>query len=329
MLHLESDNWQYELRHSVSRVADLLRELDLDASTLPLAREVENFPLRVPRSYLARMRKGDPNDPLLRQVLPVADETARAPGFTADPVGELDAYRGGGILHKYRGRVLLVVTGACAIHCRYCFRRHFPYGGHALGRELDGALKYIERDTDIEEVILSGGDPLSLSNARLFELCARLESIPHVRRIRVHTRLPIALPSRLDNELRDWLNHRRENYAGRYLVVFHVNHPAEIAADVERSVSGLTEPTLLNQAVLLKGVNDNPHTLAELGRRCFDVGILPYYLHLLDRVRGAAHFEVTEAQARVLMRRVAALLPGYLVPKLARDDGGVSKQFPP
>ncbi len=287
------------MRRSVTRVADLLRELKLDTDALPSVQEIQNFPLRVPRPYLTRIRKGDTGDPLLRQVLPVADETLHPPGYTTDPVGDLGARRGDGVLHKYHGRVLLVVTGACAIHCRYCFRRHFPYARHALRRDLDAALSYIARNPDTEEVILSGGDPLSLINARLIELCRHIEDIIHVRRIRLHTRLPIVVPSRLDDKLYEWLNRRRENDAGRYLVVFHINHPAEIAADVARATARLTAPTLLNQAVLLKGVNDDARTLADLSRRCFDNGILPYYLHLLDRVQGTAHFEVSETRARL------------------------------
>ncbi len=319
-----NDRWQQELQNSVTRVADLLHALELDPDELPFARDIKDFPTRVPRPYLARIRKRDAGDPLLRQVLPVADETIHSPGYAVDPVGDLGAHRGGGVLHKYHGRVLLVVTGACAIHCRYCFRRHFPYAGHALARSLDRALAYVARDASVEEVILSGGDPLSLSNPRLFELCRRIESIAHVRRIRIHTRLPIVVPSRLEDELCNWLNRRPK----RYLVVFHINHPAEIATDVERAVSRLTAPTLMNQAVLLKGVNDDARTLADLSRKCFGAGILPYYLHLLDRVRGAAHFEVDAARAQALMRELATLLPGYLVPRLARDDGGPSKQFP-
>ncbi len=323
ILHSLDDDWQQELQRSVTKVTDLLAALELDADALPSVREIERFPLRVPRPYLARMRKRDAEDPLLRQVLPVADETVRRPGYAFDPVADLDARRSRGVLHKYHGRVLLIVTGACAIHCRYCFRRHFPYRGHALGRELDDALAYVERNHDVEEVILSGGDPLSLSNARLFELCRRIERIPHVRRLRIHTRLPIVLPARLDDALCDWLNRRTK----RTVVVFHINHPAEIADDVEQALAKLAGPTLLNQAVLLKGVNDAADVLAELSRKCFAVGVLPYYLHLLDRVQGAAHFEVEEARAQALMRDVAASLPGYLVPRLARDDGGASKRF--
>ena len=319
-----NDSWQQELQNSVTRVADLLRVLELDPDTLPFAREIECFPVRVPRPYLARMRKRDTADPLLRQVLPVADEAVDVPGYTADPVDDLGAQQDSGILHKYHGRALLIVTGACAIHCRYCFRRHFPYAGHTLERNLSRALDYIVRNESIEEVILSGGDPLSLDNARLFDLCRRIEGIAHVRRVRLHTRLPIVVPSRLEDELCNWLNRRSKPYA----VVFHINHPAEIAADVRRAVSKLTAPVLLNQSVLLKNVNDSTHTLAELSRKCFDAGILPYYLHLLDRVQGAAHFEVSEDRAQALVRELATLLPGYLVPRLARDDGGASKRFP-
>ena len=318
-----NNSWQRELQRSVTRADELLSELGLDADTLPQAREIQNFPTRVPRPYLARIRRGDAADPLLRQVLPVAAEDAVVPGYTCDPVGDLEAHRGGGLLHKYQGRALLVVTGACAIHCRYCFRRHFPYREHAPGHDLDAALARIRRDDSIEEVILSGGDPLSLANARLFELYRRIENIAHVRRVRVHTRLPIVVPARLDKELCDFLNRRPKPC----VVVFHTNHPAEIAADVKQALAGLTAPTLLNQAVLLKGVNDDVPTLVELSRRLFDVGVLPYYLHLLDRVQGAAHFEVGETRALALVREAAKQLPGYLVPRLARDDGGESKRL--
>ncbi len=315
------NSWQEELRCAVTSVEDLLAALELDKTALRAGGESKKFPLRVPRPYLARMRKGDPDDPLLRQVLPLQDENLWSAGYTLDPVNDLGAFRADGILRKYHGRVLLIVTGACAVHCRYCFRRHFSYSERALGSKLDAALLYIASDPSIEEVILSGGDPLSLSNSRLFELCQRIEDIPTVRRVRIHTRLPIVVPSRVDAEFSAWLKRRKK----RYLVVFHINHPREIDAAVEQSVARFAGVTLLNQAVLLKGVNDDASTLAELSRRCFEAGILPYYLHLLDPVQGAAHFAVNDARALALMQKLAAHLPGYLVPRLARDNGDVSK----
>ncbi|MDD9868350.1 MAG: EF-P beta-lysylation protein EpmB [Gammaproteobacteria bacterium] len=307
---------------NITRADDLCRMLGLPARTAgALApRDCAEFPLKVPRAWLNRIRRGDAADPLLRQVLPVAAESAQTPGFGADAVGDLAAGAGNGILHKYRHRVLLVVTGACAIHCRYCFRRHFPYRGHTLAGHLDAAMEYIAARRDIEEVILSGGDPLTLANRKLFDLCERLEAVPHVTRIRIHTRLPVANPERMDSEWLAWSRRRPKPY----LMVLHINHPAELDRDAARAVGAMRHWTLLNQAVLLKGVNDDAETLARLSRRCFEAGVLPYYLHLLDRVRGAAHFEVDEAAARRLMREVAARLPGYLVPKLARETPGAA-----
>lgn len=306
----------------ITHADDLCRALGLPAHAAgALApRDCAEFPLKAPRAWLARIRRGDADDPLLRQVLPVAAESAQTPGFGDDAVGDLAAGAGNGVVHKYRNRVLLMVTGACAIHCRYCFRRHFPYRGHTLAGHLDAAVKYITERRDIEEVILSGGDPLTLANRKLFDLCERLEAVAHVARIRIHTRLPVACPKRMDGEWLAWSRRRRKPY----LMVLHINHPAELDRDAARAVGAMRHWTLLNQAVLLKGVNDDADTLVRLSRRCFEVGVLPYYLHLLDRVRGAAHFEVDEAAARRLMREVAARLPGYLVPKLARETAGAA-----
>ena len=278
------------------------------------------FPLKVPRSWLARMAAGDADDPLLRQVLPSVAERDEVGGFDDDPTGDVAASAGGGILRKYRHRVLLIVTGACAIHCRYCFRRHFPYREHGMAKQVEAALSSIARSADVEEVILSGGDPLTLANHKLFDLCERLEAIPHVARIRIHTRAPIAEPARLDDELLAWSRRR----AKPYIFVVHANHPHEISDEVRDAMRRMRHWTLLNQAVLLRGVNDDAEVLVRLSRRCFDAGVLPYYLHLLDRVRGAAHFEVSEQEARALMREVGARLPGYLVPKLARETPGAA-----
>ena len=279
------------------------------------------FPVRVPREVLARMRRGDAGDPLLRQFAATAEETAAVSGFVRDPLGEAAAAPVPGLLHKYHGRVLLVVTGACPVHCRYCFRRHFPYGDHALGEEaLAAALAYVRAEPTIHEVILSGGDPLSLGDDALAALEVKLAAIPHLRRLRVHTRWPIVVPSRVGEPLLEWLGRSRL----RPVVVVHCNHPAEIDDDVRAALAALRDRriSLLNQSVLLRGVNDSVETLCELSEALDAAGVLPYYLHLLDPVEGTAHFAVPEREARRLMRDVAAWLPGYLVPRLAREEAG-------
>ncbi|MFO7277754.1 MAG: EF-P beta-lysylation protein EpmB [Pseudomonadota bacterium] len=314
--------WQRELAEAVKSPRELVAALGLDPAVLPGALAADEvFRLRVPWSYVRRMRRGDPADPLLRQVLPVARELDEHPGYTGDPLGERAALRAPGLLHKYHGRVLLVTTPACAVHCRYCFRREFPYAEQTAGApRWNEALEVIRNDASIEEVILSGGDPLSLSDARLAQLTDALARIPHVRRLRVHTRTPIVLPSRVDEGLERWLS----RLPWPVVLVLHANHPNEIDADVRSACGRLraTGATLLNQSVLLAGVNDDAEVLAELSRRLFDCGVLPYYLHLLDRVRGAAHFEVDEERARRIAGELAASLPGYLVPRLAREVYG-------
>jgi EF-P beta-lysylation protein EpmB len=292
--------------------------------TAPAAAAGAAFPMRVPVSFLRRIRPGDPDDPLLRQVLPVQEELAPAePGYVPDPLGEAAALRAPGLLHKYHGRALLITTAACAIHCRYCFRREFPYAGQpGEGPRFRAALDAIASDESLEEVILSGGDPLSLSNERLADLTQSLSAIAHVRRLRVHTRTPIALPARVDDGLLAWLRALTRPMT----VVLHANHPQEIDAEVAGACGRLRETgvTLLNQTVLLKGVNDDAAVLAQLSQRLFEVGVLPYYLHLLDHVRGAQHFAVSERRARRIAGELAARLPGYLVPRLAREQAGAT-----
>lgn len=314
--------WQRELAEAVKDPAELVKLLELGEEWLtPAQRAAEAFPLRAPRSYIARMRRSDPFDPLLRQVLPLAEELVEVPGYGADPVGDLAAGRGGGVLHKYHGRVLLVATGACAIHCRYCFRRHYPYTESIASRaEWQEALAYIRARPDLEEVILSGGDPLSLADRRLLALTEGLNEIPHVQRLRVHSRLPIVLPSRITDEMLSWFAGTRL----RPIMVVHANHAQELNGETASALSRLRDAgaTLLNQTVLLRGINDSADALAALSERLFDQGVLPYYLHLLDRVQGAAHFDVEEAQARLLLAALSARLPGYLVPKLVREEAG-------
>lgn len=311
--------WQRALAEAVRDPDELLSLLRIDPAAVDLrAAAGSRFPLRVPRGYVARMRIGDPDDPLLAQVLPRAAEDADTTGFD-DPVGDLDAMPQAGVLHKYHGRVLLVTTGACGIHCRYCFRRRFPYAqANPRTGDWTGALEYIGRDDTIEEVILSGGDPLSLPDTALTDLVARLEAIGHVRTLRLHTRMPVVLPERVDASLLEWLAATRL----QRVVVLHANHPNEIDAEVAAAGRRLQTAgaTLLNQAVLLAGVNDSAATLEALSRALFAFGTLPYYLHLLDPVRGAAHFKVGTEEARSLLAELAARLPGYLVPRLVREE---------
>ena len=323
-----TSQWQTDLTNAVSDPAELLRLLELDASLLEPARAASReFPLRVPRSFVTRMRKRDPFDPLLRQVLPLGAELEPQPDFTHDAVGDLASRAEPGVLHKYHGRVLLITTGACAVNCRYCFRRHFPYAEEsARAAGWQPALQYIRSDASIAEVILSGGDPLSLSDRILADLVSRLQEIPHVRTLRIHTRQPIVLPSRVDAELLSWLR----NCHLRKVVVVHVNHARELSAEVTQALEKLQDAgaTLFNQSVLLRGVNDSAEVLAELSQQLFTAGVIPYYLHMLDRVKGAAHFDVPDNEAREIARGLRARLPGYLVPRLVREIPGAPAKVP-
>jgi EF-P beta-lysylation protein EpmB len=318
----QPQGWQAEMADAIASPEELVAALGLDPSLLQPARAAAaGFRVRVPRSYVARMRPGDPTDPLLRQVLPLGCELEDVADYVPDPLGEHAALRAPGLLQKYRGRALIITTSACAVHCRYCFRREFPYSEQTSDApRWSAALAGIAQDTSLEEVILSGGDPLSLSDARLQSLTDALAAIPHVRRLRVHTRQPIVLPSRVDDGLLRWLRMVRTPTA----FVLHANHPNEIDSAVRAACEKLRANgvTLLNQSVLLRGVNDDVDVLAELSRRLFDAGVLPYYLHVVDRVRGAAHFEVPEAEARVIAGELAARLSGYLVPRLVREIYG-------
>lgn len=319
--------WQQLWREAVRDPRELLAMLGLDHLSTPISdAAAAQFPLRVPRGFVGRMRHGDPHDPLLRQVLPLDDEMRPAPGFSLDAVGDGAAKAADGVIRKYCGRALLITTGSCAVHCRYCFRRHFPYADEtaAAGR-WQGAIDAIASDPGIEEVILSGGDPLSLSTPRLVELTDALSQLAHIRRLRIHTRLPVVLPERVDDALGRWLSGLRWPVS----IVLHVNHAAEFCSAVDAALGRLraTGATLLNQAVLLRGVNDSVDALAALSERGFQAGVLPYYLHQLDRVQGAAHFEVDDARALALHSALAARLSGYLVPRLVREvAGGTGKQ---
>ena len=320
--------WQQALREAVRDPRELLDLLGLDRLAPRLSDEaMVQFPLRVPRGFVARMRRGDPRDPLLRQVLPLDDEMRPMPGFGLDAVGDGAAKTAPGVIQKYRGRALLVATGSCAIHCRYCFRRHFPYAEETAAR--DGwreAVDLIRQDASIEEVLLSGGDPLSLSNGKLAELTGALADIPHLRRLRIHSRLPIVVPERVDDGLMGWLS----TLPWPVTLVVHANHANEFDGTVDAALGRLRAAGvhLLNQAVLLRGVNDSVDALAALSERGFAAGVLPYYLHQLDRVAGVAHFEVDDAQARALHAGLAARLSGYLVPRLVREIPGDTGKRP-
>jgi len=327
-LAMQPPRWQQAWREAVRDPRELLVLLGLEGAVPALSTAAAaQFPLRVPRGFVARMRHGDPHDPLLRQVLPLDDELRPMPGFVADPVGDGAARAGHGVIRKYRGRALLVATGSCAVHCRYCFRRHFPYAEEtAAAAGWREAVALIAADPGIDEVILSGGDPLSLATTKLAELTDALAGIPHLRRLRIHTRLPVVLPERVDAALLDWLR----ALPWPVVVVIHANHANEFDSSVDTALARLRTAgaALLNQAVLLAGVNDSVDALAGLGERGFAAGVLPYYLHQLDRVAGGAHFEVPDHRARALHAALAARMPGYLVPRLVREVAGESGKVP-
>lgn len=314
--------WQSLWRNSIRDPKELLQVLGLQGFEGLLSPQAEQqFAMRVPRGFAAKMRYGDINDPLLRQVLPVLDEQIQSPGFNIDAVGDLAARQQTGVLHKYHGRALLVTTGSCAINCRYCFRRHFPYSEEtAAANQWQAAIDYLANDTSISEVLLSGGDPLSLSTAKLNNLTQQLAPLTHIKRLRFHTRLPIVLPERIDDEFIAWLG----TLPYQLVFVLHVNHANELDESVALAVVRLKQAgvTVLNQSVLLKGVNDSEEALVSLSEALFQCGILPYYIHQLDKVQGAAHFEVPLAKAKALHAELMRRLPGYLVPKLVQEIAG-------
>jgi EF-P beta-lysylation protein EpmB len=327
-LRAQPKAWQRLWREAITDPRELLDTLDLGhlASTLLPVRDT-GFPVRVPRGFAARMRRGDATDPLLLQVLPQAAELGEMPGFSHDAVGDLAARAATGVLHKYAGRALLIATGSCAVNCRYCFRRHFPYAQEtAAAQHWQAAIDHIRADASVEEVILSGGDPLSLATPKLAELTAALRGIAHVRRLRIHTRLPIVLPERVDAELQDWLR----GLPWPVAIVLHANHANEIDASVVAAGARLRDAgaTLLNQSVLLRGVNDDVQRLIDLSTALFAAGVLPYYLHQLDRVAGTAHFAVDDARARKLVASMRDRTSGYLVPRLMREIAGEASKTP-
>lgn len=311
----DAEPWQLALQTVVSDAGELLDLLGLAPQALPVDRG-QPFSLRVPRAFVARMQRGTSDDPLLKQVLPLLVEREPHAGFTQDPLAEVTAVPG--LIHKYHGRVLLIVTGHCAIHCRYCFRRHFPYAASQPSRtDWSQAFDYIRRDPSLCEVILSGGDPLSAPDRHLQWLIDQIQTIDHVRRLRIHSRLPVVIPQRITPALVTMLSQTRLQAS----LVIHANHAQELDDSVAAALASLRDAgvTLLNQSVLLAGVNDDADALSDLSERLFQIGVLPYYLHLLDRVAGAAHFAVAEARAHALHEALLARLPGYLVPRFVRE----------
>lgn len=314
------------MKDAVRDVDELCRLLDLPEEFTSAAKEAaRQFRLFVPRGFLARIRPGDPADPLLRQVLPVAAETDTVPGFTVDPVRDNLAERQPGLLQKYTGRVLLITTGTCAVHCRYCFRRHFPYDEAPRSlADWRPAIDEIAADESVREVILSGGDPLTLVDATISQLIDALAEISHLRRLRIHTRLPIVIPERVTEELVNVLRDCRLTP----VVVVHANHANELDAQVAKALSQLSEAgiVLLNQAVLLAGVNDSVEAQAALSERLVDLRVVPYYLHQLDRVAGAAHFEVPLEVGQRIVGELRERLPGYAVPRFVAEIPGAGSK---
>ncbi len=322
------EDWLTQLADVITDPDELLHILNVDADEELLAgRDARRlFALRVPRAFVARMEKGNPNDPLLRQVLTAKQEFITAPGFSTDPLEEQHSVVPG-LLHKYSNRALLLVKGGCAVNCRYCFRRHFPYADNQGNkRNWQAALAYISEHPELDEIIFSGGDPLMAKDHELDWLLSELEAIPHIKRLRIHSRLPIVIPARITGTLVERIARSRL----QTLLVNHINHAQEIGDEFRAAMASLRQAgvTLLNQSVLLRGINDNAPTLADLSNALFDAGVMPYYLHVLDKVQGAAHFMVSDDEARKIMRELLTLVSGYMVPKLAREIGGEPSKTP-
>lgn len=326
VVYMEPDHtWQQELSQSNWTPATLAERLSLPEvriNTMEIS--AQHFPIRATESYLQRIEVGNTDDPLLRQILPAEEEQQTVKGYSMDPVGDHAAMQPGGLLQKYQGRALLITSTACAIHCRYCFRRDFPYQQHHFEFNQSEAIHYLQSDNTLHEVILSGGDPLVLNDKRLSNLLDQLEKIPHLKTIRFHSRIPVVLPSRITNTLIHRLQQSRLNV----VMVIHSNHPNELDQSVATALRQMREAevTLLNQSVLLKGVNDQTETLRQLSHTLFEIGVLPYYLHLLDRVKGSHHFDLPEQDATALYEQLRSVLPGYLLPRLVREiEGKTSK----
>lgn len=303
----------------------LCQQLNLDPKTLNV--QESPFRFKAHADFIEQIEVGNPNDPLLKQILPIQLETKFHPDYHDDPVGDLQKNPTPSLIHKYQGRVLLMASPKCDIHCRYCFRRHFPYEQQINQRHWQIALETIQADSSIHEVILSGGDPFSLSEVALVNLIEQIEAIAHIQTLRIHTRTPIVAPSKApQNALLEWAKQSRLNK----VMVVHCNHANELSAKTAGLLKLYKERGfhLLNQSVLLKDVNDSSDTLAELSHALLKQGVLPYYLHQLDKVQGASHFEVTDDIALQIHETLRKTLPGYLVPKLVREIAGEPYKTP-
>ncbi len=318
----DSPNWLLEIKQAIKNLDSLADKLELDRDALLLGQAAhQTFPLMVPRPYLERIEKGNPRDPLLLQILPLQQEMEQVQGYVKDPLSEQDHNPKKALVHKYTSRVLVITSGTCAINCRYCFRRHFPYSdNHLKQSEWSSLVAYIKQHPHINEVILSGGDPLMVKDKQLAQRIAVLEELPQIKRLRIHTRLPVVIPSRINDEMLQWIRQTRL----KVIMVWHINHANEIDPSVANAAAKLVKSgvTLFNQGVILKGINDTVDAQVALSEALFDADILPYYMFTLDPVEGAAHFDISLIQAQKLMGQVAARLPGYLVPKLAKEIPG-------
>jgi EF-P beta-lysylation protein EpmB len=327
-LHLcDEKSWQKDLREVITEPKQLLALLNIAPDDyLQHFKARTLFPVRVPMSFIKRMKKGDINDPLLRQVMPLSDEFIVTNGYLVDPLEEHDTVAEG-LLHKYKNRVLMIVKSACAINCRYCFRRHFPYEDNSPNkRRWQSALEYISQHSEISEVIFSGGDPLMANDDHLSWLVAQIEQISHVTRLRIHSRLPVVIPNRITKKFVKLLSDSRL----KPTIVLHINHPNEINQELIEAIEPLrlARIPLFNQSVLLKGINDKAETLVNLSETLFDAGIQPYYLHMFDPVQGAAHFDVSEKESVEIAKAMLASLPGFLMPKLVREIAGQANKTP-
>ena len=324
----QQNNWQQLLAQAIREPNALIDYLELPNKPFYDALQAnKNHQLLAPLGYLDKIQKGNWNDPLLKQILPIEDEMLEVKGYVSDPVGDLNASMASGVLQKYQGRALIITTGTCAIHCRYCFRKEYPYSdAKPATNNWQQVIKAIRSDPSLHEIILSGGDPLILSDQRLTSLCQQLAAIPHIHTLRFHTRLPVVLPQRIDANFLHWFTALPLNK----VVVIHANHANEIDAVVGDKLRALTQSgaTVLNQSVLLKGVNNSVEALENLSQQLFHYQTLPYYLHLLDKVKGTAHFDIQQQQALILMKKLRNRLPGYLVPKLVREVSGKRSKSP-
>ncbi|WP_438463094.1 EF-P beta-lysylation protein EpmB [Marinomonas sp. PE14-40] len=320
----DTPDWLLEIKAAIKSFDALANALELDVNTITKGQQAhQSFPLMVPAPYLSRIKKANLQDPLLLQILPLEQEMHQLPGYVKDPLAEKEHNPQKALVHKYSSRILVITSGSCAINCRYCFRRHFPYAdNHLSSNEWSSLLDYLKLHPEINEVILSGGDPLMIKDKPLASRIKALESLPQIKRIRIHTRLPVVIPSRINDELLNWVNETRL----KVVMVWHINHANEIDHAVSQAAEKLVKAgvKLFNQGVILKGINDTSDAQVALSEALFDADILPYYMFTLDPVEGAAHFDISLQQAQVLMGEVAARLPGYLVPKLAKEIPGKS-----